>query len=165
MTLGFSELVVGDHVELKGPVGDFIWKGKGIASLHGEEKRVSEIGLVCGGSGITPILQVLRAILTDPSDSDTRVWVVDVNRFFEDILCREELEKLAVRHQDRLRLHLSLTGKPLPGNWTHSIGRITRKMLEEHLPIPGEDKLICICGPGPMEQSVKGELHIRRLQG
>ena len=53
MTRGFSELVVGDSVELKGPIGHFIWKGTGVALCYGEERRVREIGLVCGGSGIT----------------------------------------------------------------------------------------------------------------
>lgn len=53
MTLGFSELVVGDCVELKGPIGHYQWKGMGVALLHGKERRVREIGLVCGGSGIT----------------------------------------------------------------------------------------------------------------
>ncbi|KXN90611.1 Nitrate reductase [NADPH], partial [Leucoagaricus sp. SymC.cos] len=162
MTLGFSELLVGDTVELKGPVGHFIWKGEGIAMLHGEEKHVREIGLVCGGSGITPILQVLRAILTDPLDNDTKVWVVDVNRQFEDILCREELERLASQQKRRLRLHFSLTGTPLPDNWLHSVGRITKEMLKIHLPEPSNDKLVCICGPGPMEQSTKGEVFSRQ---
>ncbi|KAJ3562976.1 hypothetical protein NP233_g9237 [Leucocoprinus birnbaumii] len=155
MTLGFSELVIGDTVEMKGPIGHFIWEGNGVASVHGEKKRIREIGLVCGGSGITPILQVLRAILTDPLDEETKVWVVDVNRHFEDILCREELESLAAQHKERFRLHLSLTGKPLPDNWAQSVGRITRGMLECHLPTPGADKLVCICGPSPMEHSVK----------
>lgn len=158
MTLGFSELVAGDTVELKGPVGHFIWKGKGTASIHGEEKHVSEIGLVCGGSGITPIRQVLRGILTDTSDNETKVWVVDVNRRFEDILCREELDALTSEHPERFRLHHSLTGKDLPENWAYSVGRITREMLTTHLPTPGDDKLVCICGPAPMEQSVKAFL-------
>lgn len=53
MTLGFAELDVGDSVELKGPIGHFTWQGKGTALLHGKQQRVREIGLLCGGSGIT----------------------------------------------------------------------------------------------------------------
>jgi len=157
MTLGFSELVVGDAVEMKGPIGHFVWEGRGVASIHGEKKHIGEIGLVCGGSGITPIFQVLRAILTDPLDDKTKIWMIDVNRYFEDILCRQELGRLAAEYQRRLSLHMSLTGKPLPENWAQSVGRITKKMLEKHLPAPGDDKLVCICGPGSMERSVKGE--------
>jgi len=159
MTLCFSELVVGDMVELKGPVGHFVWKGNGIASLHGEEKRIAEIGMVCAGSGITPILQVLRAILTDPSGNDTKVWVLDVNRLPEDILCREELDRLALEHESHFKLHYSLTGKPVPEDWPFSTGRITDAMLASHLPPPGQDRLVCICGPPLMEQSVKASLN------
>ncbi|KIM36955.1 hypothetical protein M413DRAFT_448857 [Hebeloma cylindrosporum] len=158
MTVGFAELVVGDVVELKGPIGHLIWKGNGIASLHGKERRINEIGLVCGGSGITPILQVLRAILTDPAGYHTKVWVLDVNRFLDDILCREELDRLAVEHNSHFKLHYSLTGKPLPEDWRYSTGRITDAMLVSHLPAPGEDTLVCICGPPPMEESVKASL-------
>jgi len=160
MTLGFSELVLGDVVELKGPIGHFIWKGKGMITLHDEEKHVTEIGLVCGGSGITPILQVLQAILTDddPLDCCTKVWVLNVNRFVEDILCREQLEQLALEHGSRFRLHYSLTGKPVPSDWSYLTGRLTSEILKEHLPTPGQDKLVCICGPSSMEQSVKSSL-------
>ena len=162
MTLGFSELVLGDVVELKGPIGHFTWKGKGVITLHDQEKHVTEVGLVCGGSGITPILQILQAILTDDDDDDlldcyTKVWVLDVNRFIEDILCREQLDQLALKHRSRFRLHYSLTGKPVPSDWSYSTGRITSEILKEHLPTPGEDKLVCLCGPSPMEQSVKSK--------
>jgi len=156
MTVGFSELVVGDGVELKGPIGHFIWKGNGIASMHGEERRIAEIGLICGGSGITPILQVLRAILTDPTGHHTKAWVLDVNRFLDDILCREELDQLALEHDSHFKLHYSLTGKPFPEDWPYSTGRITDDMLVSHLPSPRHDALVCICGPPPMEESVKG---------
>ena len=173
MTLGFSELAVGDSVELKGPIGHFIWKGMGVALCHGEEKLVREIGLLCAGSGITvrtssspkisvpdrsnqPILQVLRGILNDPLHHDTKIWLLYVNRYLEDILCREELHQLAEAHKHRCRLHHTLTGSPVPPGWEYSTGRVNDEMLKYHLPTPGENKLVCICGPSAMEQSTKG---------
>ena len=161
MTLGFNELVLGGMVEIKGPVGHFVWKGNGTVMLHNKERHVNEIGLVCGGSGITPILQVVQAILTDSLDCSTKVWVLDVNRFIEDILCREELDRLASEHRSRFRLHYSLTGKPVPIDWSYSTGRITSDILKAHLPTPGQDKLICICGPSPMEQFTKSEFPVQ----
>ena len=117
MTLGFSELVVGDAVEMKGPIGHFIWEGRGVASIHGEKKHIGEIGLVCGGSGITPIFQVLRAILTDPLDDKTKIWMIDVNRYFEDILCRQELGRLAA---DYLRTGRNLSGASQKQCWRNT---------------------------------------------
>jgi nitrate reductase (NAD(P)H) len=51
MTVGFNLLQVGDTVDLKGPLGSFIWKGNGTASWRGTTRKLNEIGLVCGGSG------------------------------------------------------------------------------------------------------------------
>jgi nitrate reductase (NAD(P)H) len=156
MTLGFSELNVGDIVELKGPIGHFIWKGQGTVLLDGTEKRVRELGMVCAGSGITPILQVVQGIFGDLSDQTTKVSIIYVNRLVEDILCREELDLLAAQNPARFQIHYSLTGNLIPRDWPYSTGRINEEMLKIHLPGPGEDKIACICGPPLMEQKIKG---------
>ena len=156
MTLGFDELMIGDSVEIKGPIGHFIWKGNGMVELHGQQRCVREIGMVCGGSGITPILQVLRGILHDSSHHDTKVWIIDVNRYFDDILCRDELHQLVKEHGQRYRLHHTLTGGSVPDDWEYSTGRLNNEMLVSHLPSPAEDKIVCICGPTAMEQATKG---------
>lgn len=159
MTVGFAELEIGDSIELKGPIGHFQWIGSGRASIHGKEHHIREVGMVCGGSGITPILQVLRGIFEDPLDTETKVWVLDVNRYLDDILCKEELDGLLAKHSPRLQLRYSLTGASVPDNWSHSTGRITPEMLDTHLPLPSEDGIVCICGPPQMEQSVKREFY------
>lgn len=160
MTQGFADLVVGDVVELKGPIGHFIWQGNGVASVNGTSRCVRDIGMVCGGSGITPILQVLRGILHDAPNSDTNVWVLNSNRDIDDILCREELDQLAQDHNLRFRLHYTLTGPTPPDGWSYSKGRINDDMLLEHLPEPSEDRMICICGPTFLEQATKRESFI-----
>lgn len=157
MTLGFSELAIGDFIELKGPIGHFIWKGAGYALLHGKERRVREMGMVCGGSGITPILQVLRGILHDAFSHDTKVWVLDINRHFDDILCRQELHQLAGSNQACFRLHHTLTGNDVPEDWEYSTGRPNVEMLKTHLPAPADDSMVCICGPSAMEQASRGK--------
>lgn len=164
MTLGFSELNVGDIVELKGPIGHFIWKSPGTVLLDGVERRIREFGMVCAGSGITPVLQVVRGIFGDMSDVTTKVSIIYVNRLVGDILCREELDLLAAQNTTRFRIQYSLTGKLIPSDWPYSNGRINEEMLKLHLPEAGEDKLVCICGPPLMEQKVKGrqELFIYR---
>ncbi|KAF6758031.1 hypothetical protein DFP72DRAFT_962389 [Ephemerocybe angulata] len=128
MTLGFSELQIGDEVELKGPIGHFTWLG--------------EVGLVCAGSGITPILQVLRGVFEDEDDTSTKVWVIDVNRFAEDILCKDELDAWAKKHPSRLHLRYSLTWKPVPGGWSHSVGRMNDDMMKRYLPPPSDEGIV-----------------------
>ncbi|KAF8887006.1 nitrate reductase [Gymnopilus junonius] len=163
ITQGFAELILGDSIEIKGPIGDFTWKGRGVVSLHNQDQRVTEIGLVCGGTGIAPILQVLRAILNDPRSGPdeneiTKVWMVDVNREVDDILCKEEIDQLEKDNEKAFKVYYSLTGRNIPEGWKYSRGRITYDMLKTHLPSPGKGKLVCICGRSEMEQSVKASL-------
>ncbi|BGP16636.1 hypothetical protein JCM10213v2_004638 [Rhodosporidiobolus nylandii] len=148
MTLGFEELEVGDVVEFKGPLGSFEWLGGGKCKWRGVERKVKHIGMVCGGSGITPILQVLRGILNDPSDSETKVHLLNANRFEEDILCREDLEGALAALGDRYRHHLVLSKGP--DGWTGGKGRISKANLSEHLPAPDPDSLVLFCGPDAM---------------
>ncbi|KAJ3504171.1 hypothetical protein NLJ89_g8077 [Agrocybe chaxingu] len=162
MSVEFDRLVVGDEIEVKGPVGRFEWLGRRTAQIHGLSTRIDEIGFVCGGSGVTPILQVVRAIFNETSLEDAEipdVWVLDVNRNVDDILCREDFERLDEVHgSGRLKIHHSLTGKEVPKDWKYSTGRASEQMLRAHLPSPGDKKLVCICGPPAMEQAVKGAL-------
>ncbi len=80
-----NQLRIGDQIELKGPLGSFVWRGRGIAYWRGADMSVSKLAMICGGSGITPIIQVLRAIFNDPDDQNTEVWLIDGNKTEEDI--------------------------------------------------------------------------------
>ena len=49
---GWLEALSGiDAIEVKGPLGSFTWKGHGSITWKSVSRSVSEIGLVCGGSG------------------------------------------------------------------------------------------------------------------
>ncbi|KAI6043896.1 hypothetical protein EDC04DRAFT_2866090 [Pisolithus marmoratus] len=149
MTTGFYQLQLGDTVQLKGPLGSFIWNGLGVVNWKGSERKIKEVGMICGGSGITPILQVLRSIFNDDGDTETRVWVISANRTEEDILCRDELDTLFARHgPHRLKLHYILDNAP--ATWKGSVGFIDEQLLKAHMPGPSEHGIILVCGPGPM---------------
>lgn len=149
MSLGFSELIVGDTVEMKGPLGSFTWEGRGVAVWKGVRRKVKNVGLICGGSGITPILQVLRAVLGDKEDKETRLWLLDTNKTEQDIFCRDELDTLSQMYKDgRFILHYTVS-KP-PQSWSFSKGRISDEMLAIHLPPPGDETLVLTCGPDPL---------------
>ena len=84
MTLGFSELVVGDSVELKGPIGHFIWKGAGIALLHGKELTAfceMRHGL-WWERGHSHFVSSSRHPGMIHHTTTPKVWVLDVNRAF-----------------------------------------------------------------------------------
>ncbi|KAF8137711.1 hypothetical protein EV363DRAFT_1414909 [Boletus edulis] len=149
MTTGFHQLALDDTVQLKGPLGSFIWNGQGAASWKGIDRKVKEVGMICGGSGITPILQVLRSIFLDALDTETKVWLISTNKTEQDILCRDELDALYAEHgPHRLKLHYIL-GRAPPG-WTGSTGRIDNNILRTEMPRPSEEGIILVCGPEPM---------------
>ncbi|TFK98170.1 hypothetical protein BDV98DRAFT_573190 [Pterulicium gracile] len=168
MTCAIHDLKVGDSMEMKGPLGEFIWAGKGYAMWKNVRVKVKNVGMIAAGSGITPILQTLRGIFMDNEDKSTRVWVLDANRTEEDILCRKELEKFLFNSKGRMRLHYTLSpavvrhsrlhravrrvssrflANDSGDNWQYSRGHIDAPMMRKHLPPPGPDSLILICGP------------------
>jgi len=137
MSRYIDAMKIGDVIDVKGPKGQFIYQ-PGM-------KRA--FGMLAGGTGITPMLQVIQAILKNPADR-TQVSLIFANVTEEDILVRSTLEELAKNHGDRFKLHYTLD-KP-PENWEHSKGFITAEMVQEHCPAPADDVMILICGPTPM---------------
>ncbi|KAL4248390.1 Nitrate reductase [Abortiporus biennis] len=154
MTTGFHQLEVGDCIEVKGPLGSFEWKGNGIALWRNVVHKVQHLAMICGGSGITPILQVLRSVFDDDHDRITKIFLIYANKTEEDILCKEELDSLFKIHglgeHPRFNLHYILSTLPVPLGWTHSSGRVTEDLFRAHFPTPADDCLVLACGPDAM---------------
>ncbi|KAL1988876.1 hypothetical protein VTN96DRAFT_6865 [Rasamsonia emersonii] len=150
MTMALDKIPIGSTVELKGPIGKLTYLGKGRVLLNEKERHVKSFRMICGGSGITPIFQVLRAVMQDPQDPTSCV-LLDSNRSEEDILCRPELDAFAAAKSSKCSIVYTLT-KP-SSSWTGRRGRISEQLLKEYAP-PGEGSLALICGPEAMEKSV-----------
>ncbi|KAF5373120.1 hypothetical protein D9758_001489 [Tetrapyrgos nigripes] len=152
MTMCFYGLVVGDDIEVKGPFGSFVWDGKATAMYKGVSRPVKEIGMVCGGSGITPILQVLTSVLNGLSaGAEICVWLIYANRTEEDILCRQQLESFLEQAPKQFRLfHTLSTVAGISKDWGYGKGKIDEIMLRKHLPAPSTNGIILACGPDAM---------------
>ncbi|KAB5572345.1 hypothetical protein GE09DRAFT_664745 [Coniochaeta sp. 2T2.1] len=153
MTQALDSIPVGHFVEFKGPVGKFEYLGRGRCSIGGRERRVNKFVMVCAGSGITPIYQVLRAVVKDEGD-ETKCLVLDGNRVEEDILCKEELDGLARANGAKCEVVYTLT-RPGEG-WKGLRGRMDRALFESRVGAPPKDgdALVLVCGPETMENSV-----------
>ncbi|KZV71119.1 nitrate reductase [Peniophora sp. CONT] len=162
MSALFRQLALGEEVELKGPIGSFVWTGRGSYLWRGKAGHVKDIGMICAGSGITPIYQVLRGILHDQADEETRIRLICGNRTIADILLREELDELLALHgAQRFKLHHTLSRAPEEG-WTQGSGRICYETMAAHLPSSSSHSLVLACGPPAMiDETVKPAL--RRL--
>lgn len=151
MTKALDALPIGHFVEFKGPIGKFEYLGRGKCTINGHARHVKRFFMICGGSGITPIFQVLRAVMQDKDDPTTCV-VLDGNRLIEDILCKEDLDVFARDNVDRCTLLYTLTQGP--EDWTGLRGRIGAPLLKEYCVRGTEgESLVLICGPEALEKA------------
>ena len=120
----------GDEIELRGPIGaHFSW-------------RVEDGGpllLVGGGSGLVPLMSMLRHRAARGSELDARLLVSA--RRAADLIYRDALARL-----EDVRVHITLTREQPPG-WTGSARRVDAEMLRELGPAAGEAPRIYVCGP------------------
>jgi len=152
LTMHMETLVVGDKLQFKGPVGEYVFHcdAKPPAGqmptfcAGGPNVPYKCLGLIAGGSGITPCLQVATAVLA--ADLDVHIKLLYANQSPEDVLCQPELDALALNP----RFTAWYTVDRAPEGWKYSTGFINEAMLGEHLPPPGEHSYIFMCGPPPM---------------
>jgi len=137
-----AALVPGATIKVKGPKGQ----------MRYSPNMVREIGMLAGGTGITPMLQIIRAIMKNPEDR-TRVNLIYANVTEDDILLREDLENLAKQYPEKFGLYLVV--EKHGSGWTGGVGFITEAMIREYCPAPARDIKILICGPPPMVSAMK----------
>jgi nitrate reductase (NAD(P)H) len=150
MSQAMDALSIGQYIEMKGPIGKFEYLGHGRCTVQNKERSVKSFIMICGGSGITPIYQVFRAIMQNPADN-TKCVVLNGNRQFEDILCKPELDALAKDNDRRCELIYTLT--KAPDDWCGLRGRIDAHLVDKHCS-QSEDTLVLICGPEALERTM-----------
>ena len=104
---------IGDKINVRGPNGHLIYKGRGKFAIRSsakaphEVKQYSKVGMIAGGTGITPMLQILRQVFKDENDG-TQVWLLYANQTENDILLRKELEEVRDANSERFKLWYTL---------------------------------------------------------
>lgn len=147
-------LKVGDTLDFQGPKGRYEYRGRGVFAIKKlksqgggfEIRKAKNIGMIAGGTGITPMLQIMRAAFRDAGDK-SQMSLIFANQTEGDILLRDELEACEKDH-DNFKLHYTLD-RP-PAKWAYDTGFISAEMIQKHLPPPGKDTQILLCGPPPM---------------
>lgn len=139
----FDQLVVGDTLELRGPIGGyFVWT----PALGGP------LLLIAGGSGVVPFRSVLRHRSATRSETPTRLLYSA--RSMPDVIYREELARLA---NDGVQVHLTLT-REWPSEWTGYRRRIDMELLRDVSWTPGERQLAYVCGPSSFVEAAANAL-------
>ncbi|XP_076249570.1 NADH-cytochrome b5 reductase 3 isoform X1 [Calliopsis andreniformis] len=148
-----ENMKIGDTIDFKGPSGRLVYKGNGqfcIKILRKDppvEYNVKKVVMLAGGTGITPMLQLIRAIIKDPTD-ETQASLLFANQTEKDILLRDELDDIAKNHPDKLKLWYTLDTSD--ENWPYSTGHINAEMIKNHMFPPSSDTIVLMCGPPPM---------------
>lgn len=99
--------------------------------------------MIAGGTGITPMLQIIRAALKNPADK-TKLSLIYANVNLEDILLRKELDDLAAKHPHRFSIYYVLNNPP--ENWTGGVGFVSKEQIEKHIPRSSNDIKVLLCG-------------------
>jgi ferredoxin-NADP reductase len=134
-----DELRTGDQIELRGPIGGFfVWE----PALGGP------LLLVAGGSGVVPLMAMVRLRVESGSDADTRLLFS--SRAWDDVIYRDELERL---NGNGVRVLHTLTRERPPG-WSGYARRVDAEMLTEIGPSPAERPRVYVCGPTPFVEAV-----------
>ncbi|XP_008313618.2 NADH-cytochrome b5 reductase 3 [Cynoglossus semilaevis] len=155
MSQYLESLRISDTIDFRGPSGLLVYKGKGQFDIQADKKSpavtttAKHVGMIAGGTGITPMLQIITAMMKDPQDQ-TVCHLLFANQTDKLILLRPELEEIQVNNPDRFNLWLTLDRAP--DDWEYSQGFISEDMVRNHLPPPSDDTLILMCGPPPMIQ-------------
>ena len=128
-----DELGRGDELELRGPIGGyFVWRSEDGGPLL----------LVAGGSGLVPLMAMVRHRAARSSAVDTRLLLS--TRSADDVLYRDELARLAAG--GGLAVHQTFT-RERPAGWSGFARRVDADMLGDVGPPPSRRPRIFICGP------------------
>ena len=133
--------------------------------------------MIAGGSGITPMLQIIQAVSRgrpqNGGNDRTEIDLIFANVNLDDILLKSTLDKLA-QQDSGFRVHYVLNNPP--ENWDGGVGFVTADFIkvsvgflssldrrrkssnifhQQNLPAPAKDIKILICGPPPMVGAMK----------
>jgi ring-1,2-phenylacetyl-CoA epoxidase subunit PaaE len=147
-----DHLKVGDKVKVMEPMGQF-------TTEYSKEKKRHLI-LFAGGSGITPMMSIIKSILTQEPDSI--LSLIYCNRNIDSIIFKDELTRLKTKHEGRLHLFHILQEAPM--NWQGYSGLLNYEMFEklfEQIPNWGIEKTVYfMCGPQGMMKNVDSLLDL-----
>lgn len=157
-----SNMKIGQTLKVRGPKGAMVYT----------PGLVRNLGMIAGGTGITPMLQIIRAIVRgrprNGGKDTTEVDLIFANVNMEDILLKDDLDALA-KEDPGFRVYYVLNNPP--DGWKDGVGFVTPDIIkveyivdyawmlltvfQSKLPAPAKDMKLLLCGPPPMVSAMK----------
>ncbi|GAB4836196.1 NADH-cytochrome b5 reductase [Ancistrocladus abbreviatus] len=141
MSHHFRGMCEGDYLPVLGPVGRFRYK----------PGQARAFGMLAGGSGITPMFQLTRAILENRKDK-TRIHLIYANVTVDDILLKVIFLKptsplspslsFSISHHNPEFLWLMI--RQPPENWSGGVGFVSKEMIKTHCPAPAPGIMVSV---------------------
>ncbi|GMF09965.1 unnamed protein product [Phytophthora lilii] len=159
MSSYLDKLAVGDSVQMLGPQGVLGYPEAGVVTVGGQPKltNVRHVVMVAAGTGITPMLQLIRAVVENSKDT-AKITLVDCNHSLAHIIALTQLEPLANMFPGRIKVHHVL--HDASENDSKELGsfqtgkRLDKVMLAEMLPKVSDDIAAFHCGPPAFDEAV-----------
>jgi len=138
----------GDKVKMKGPWGKFAYTAN----------EFEEVGMIAGGTGITPMFQIIQEILYNDEDNTT-IKLLYANKSVSDILIKEKLDALQQEFPTRFKVSYTVDKAPSTWQFEGETGFVSKGMVERCIFGANEHKKfkIFVCGPPPMINAVSGK--------
>ncbi|KAF1812137.1 ferredoxin reductase-like protein [Eremomyces bilateralis CBS 781.70] len=145
MSTHMHDMLEGQRLDFKGPIPKYPW----------ETNKHEHVVMIAGGTGITPMYQVMRRIFENPEDK-TKVTLVFGNVSEGDILLKRELYHLENTYPQRFKAFYVLDSPP--ESWSGGVGYVTKELLKTVMPEPkeGEKVKVFVCGPPGLYKSISG---------
>ncbi|OQR70751.1 NADH-cytochrome b5 reductase 2-like [Tropilaelaps mercedesae] len=153
MTQYLDNMKLGERIHVRGPNGLLVYIGPSTFAIKPNKKalpdirKAKKVGMIAGGSGLTPMYQLIKHALKNPADT-TIFSLIYANQTPNDILCKDDLELWTRQYSDRLSVYYTVD-RP-DDTWKGGVGFVNADMIRAHLPASGSDTLVLMCGPPPM---------------
>jgi ring-1,2-phenylacetyl-CoA epoxidase subunit PaaE len=142
-----KKLNIGDTVDVMTPMGNFF------STLDAKNKK--HYVLFAGGSGITPMLSILKTVLA--VEPQSRVTLIYGNRDEQSTIFKKQIDEIAAANASRLKVIYVMENPPAGTDALYSgmlLPEKVRAIFDKHIGLSAENEYF-ICGPGPMMENVK----------
>lgn len=145
MTKHLEQMEIGDTIEIRGPKG----------AMKYSTSYAKHIGMIAGGTGITPMYQLIRAICDDEADT-TKISLLYANNTEGDILLRQELNAFAKKYPEKFQVQYVLS--QASETWQGHRGFVSQDLIRRYMAPANESNKALLCGPPPMINAMKRTL-------
>lgn len=134
-----------DTLSFKGPILKWKW----------EPNQFQDVTLIGGGTGITPLYQIITQVLKTKGDN-TKINLLYGSQSPADILLKPELDALAAAHPDQFKITYFVDKSDGDSSFVGKTGYISKDDIKAAVTGPSPTSHVFVCGPPPLAKAISG---------